>query len=260
MPSTPTALLRLELQTAGENDSTWGDVANNVFQLLENAIAKRQSLTVTGGDTTLTTTNYADDQARSLCLALSGVLTSNANIIVPALSKMYLVTNNCTGAYTVTVKTASGTGIVIPQGGVASAVYCDGTNVIGVAPSGEITGYAKLDTAQSFTKGQATTVVTLADGATINIDADASNKFRVVLGGNRTLANPTNARNGAIIEILVVQDGTGSRTLAYGSKYTWPGGSSPTLTTAANRGDLLTFSYDAVSDKWLGSAILNYPL
>jgi hypothetical protein len=259
MPSTPTPNLRLEIQASGENDSTWGDIANNVFQLLEDAITKRQPLTVTGGDVTLTATNFASDQARSLCLALTGVLSSNANVIIPAVSKFYLVTNGCTGSYTVTVKTASGTGIVVEQGSTA-IVYCDGTNVIGVAPSGAILGYARLDTAQSFTKGQATTVVTLTDATNIAVDADASNKFRVVLGGNRTLSNPTNARNGAIIEILVVQDGPGSRTLAYGSKFVWPSGTAPTLTTTANRADLLTFSYDAPSDKWLGSYILNYAI
>jgi len=259
MPSTPTPILRLEQQAAGENDSTWGDIVNTVLQLIEDAIAKRQLLTVTGGDTTLTATNYAADQSRSLCLALSGVLSSNANVIVPALSKMYLVSNACTGSYTVTIKTASGTGVVVAQG-VTQIVYCDGTNVTGVSPSGDIIGYAKLAVAQSFTAGQATTVFTLTDAAEIAVNADASNRFRVVLAGNRTLANPTNLRNGQIIEILVVQDSAGNRSLAYGSKYVFPGGSPPTLTTAANRGDILTFSYDAVSDKLLGSAVLNYAL
>jgi hypothetical protein len=259
MPSTPTPILRLEKQAAGENDSVWGDIVNTVLQLIEDAIAKRQLLTINGGDTTLTATNYAADQSRSLCLALSGALVSNANVIVPALSKMYLVSNACTGAFTVTVKTAAGTGVEVGQG-VTQIVYCDGTNVVGVSPSGEISGYAKLAVAQSFTKGQATTVVALTDGANIAVDADASNRFRVVLGGNRTLSNPTNARNGAIIEILVVQDASGSRTLSYGSKFVFPGGTAPTLTTAANRADILTFSYDAVSDKWLGSVVLNYAL
>lgn len=259
MPSTPTSNLRLEIQATGENDSTWGDKANVVFQLLEDAISKRVPLTLTSSDITLTALNYVSDQARSLCLACSGVLSANVNVIVPAVPKMYLVSNDTTGSYTLTVKTSAGTGIVVEQGALV-VVFCDGTNVVGVAPSGLISGYARLDTAQSFTKAQATTVVTLTDAANIAIDGDASNKFRLVLSGNRTLMNPTNPRNGAMLEILVVQDGVGSRTLAYDTKYVFPGGSPPTLTTTAGRADILVFSYDAVSDKWLGSTLLNYPL
>lgn len=60
---------------------------------------------------------------------LTGVLTGNRDIIVPATLQQYWVTNNTTGAYTLTVKTASGTGPSVPQNG-AAILYCDGTNVV----------------------------------------------------------------------------------------------------------------------------------
>lgn len=63
MASTPTSILRLEIQAAGDNDSTWGDRANTVFQLLEDAIAKRTSIVLAGSDVTLTALNYASDQS-----------------------------------------------------------------------------------------------------------------------------------------------------------------------------------------------------
>ncbi len=64
-------------------------------------------------------------------LILTGTLTGNVQIEVPPDFQMWLVINATTGAHTVTVKTPSGTGVVVPQGGAAapSAVYCDGTNV-----------------------------------------------------------------------------------------------------------------------------------
>lgn len=60
---------------------------------------------------------------------LIGVLTGNRSVIVPATVQQYWINNTTTGSFTLTVKTASGTGVVVPQGG-AAILYCDGTNVI----------------------------------------------------------------------------------------------------------------------------------
>ena len=113
-------------------------------------------------------------------------------------------------------------------------------------PAGTQTG-AALGLAQSYTAAQRVTSVALTDGATINTDAALSNKFRVTLGGNRTLANPTNLADGQPAQWRVIQDATGSRTLAYGSAFKWPGGTAPTLTTAANAVDLICCEYDSTS-------------
>lgn len=256
MASTFTTLLRLEKQGIGENDDTWGSKLNTLADLIEHAIAGRVVITLSSSNVTLTTNNGASDQARYMALAFDGTLSANVNIIVPDKSKVYVVTNNCTGAFTVTVKTNAGTGIVIPQGGAPALLFCDATNVLQIAPA--LVAY--LNVAQNFTKAQAVTPYTLTDAATIALPANESNRFRVVLAGNRTLGNPTGALVGQDFSVLVVQDGTGSRTLAYGSAYRWPGGSAPTLTTNAGRADLLTFSYDSVTGTYLGSSLLNYAL
>ena len=166
MPSTYSPLLRVELQAAGENNDTWGDIANTVFTLLENAIAKRQTLTVTTADVTLTTNNGADDQARSLCLAASGTLTDNRSIIVPALSKAYLVTNGCSGAFTLTVKTAAGSGIVVPQG-VTALLYCDGTNVVSVTVVGNFFDTLEIGHASDSTLSRVSAGVLAIEGSNI---------------------------------------------------------------------------------------------
>lgn len=89
--------------------------------------------------------------------------------------------------------------------------------------------------------------ITLLDGATITANAELGNTFRVTLGGNRTLANPTNLSNGQQLFFRIKQDGTGSRTLAYGSKFKFPGGA-PTLTTTAGALDIIQCQYDATDD------------
>lgn len=88
-------------------------------------------------------------------------------------------------------------------------------------------------------------VVTLTDAATIDINAALGNNFRVVLGGNRTLANPTGLIDGQVFNVRILQDGTGGRTLAYGSMYAFPGGAAPVLSTAADALDFMSCQYDA---------------
>ena len=103
------------------------------------------------------------------------------------------------------------------------------------------TDYAKPDTASSWTAAQRGSISTLTDGATITPDFALANNYTVTLGGNRTLANPTNLTAGQSGSIFVVQDGTGSRTLAYGSYWDFIGGTAPTLTTTANAVDRIDY-------------------
>jgi len=90
---------------------------------------------------------------------------------------------------------------------------------------------------------------TLTDGATINWAVNAEPVAKVTLGGNRTLAAPTGSATGQFVSLLIIQDGTGSRTLSFNAIYEFTGNSSPTLTTTANRGDLFVFRYNGT--KWL---------
>ncbi len=106
---------------------------------------------------------------------------------------------------------------------------------------GTDTAGADLDTANTFTKGQRGEITALSDGSTITPDFNDSNNFSVTLGGNRTLANPSNLTVGQSGSIFVTQDGTGSRTLAYGSYWDFAGGTAPTLTTTASAVDRIDY-------------------
>lgn len=95
--------------------------------------------------------------------------------------------------------------------------------------------------AHTFTAGIRGEITTLTDGATITPDMDDSNNFTVTLGGNRTLANPTNLVAGQSGSIFIVQDGTGSRTLSWGSYWDFANGVAPTLSTAASAVDRVDY-------------------
>ena len=118
---------------------------------------------------------------------------------------------------------------------------------IGVTVQGYDANTAKLNVAQAFSKAQRGTPVTLTDAATIAVDLSLSNNFEVTLAGNRTLGAPTNVVAGQSGVIRVIQDATGSRTLAYNSVYKFPGGTAPTLTTTASAVDLLAYHVESAT-------------
>ena len=98
----------------------------------------------------------------------------------------------------------------------------------------------------------APSVVTLTFGTSIAVNAALGNDFRVTLTASTgTLANPTNPVDGQKIIVSIKQDSTGSRTMAFGTAYSFSTSlPSPTLSTAPNAKDRLSFCYDANSSKW----------
>ena len=107
----------------GSNWNTFGYGQSSTFAFTQ------LSLSVTGGTTTLTTT-----QAANTIQIYSGTLTANQTIIVPSTVQLYSITNNTTGAFTFTVKTAvaGGASVTVAQG-TSLIVICDGTNVYNAA-------------------------------------------------------------------------------------------------------------------------------
>ena len=119
--------------------------------------------------------------------------------------------------------------ITIPGGSTSKATTSQirtGTADVYIDPQG-------IDNAQAY--------VPLTDSATISLDINTGRNFTVTLGGNRTLAAPTNATVGRSGTIEVVQDATGSRTLTFDTVYKFVGGTAPTLTTVANNRDFFAY-------------------
>ena len=97
-------------------------------------------------------------------------------------------------------------------------------------------------------KGQAwSDVVTLTQATTIAWDCNTGNSAVTTMTGNRTLGAPTNQKAGATYTLRVIQDGTGTRTLAYNAVFKWPGGTAPVLSTGAGDIDILTFVSDGTN-------------
>ena len=104
-----------------------------------------------------------------------------------------------------------------------------------------VTGLGETTSTDQLEGRYAVEVATLTDGANISVDLGANQNFTVTLAGNRTLDNPTNIVVGQTGSIFIVQDGTGSRTLSFGSYYDFARGTAPTLTTAASAVDRIDY-------------------
>jgi hypothetical protein len=115
-----------------------------------------------------------------------------------------------------------------------------GNTRVFTAPDSDLT-IAGIDIAQEFTRTQNFDATTLTDGATISWDAAQNQVTSVTLAGNRTLAAPTNLKDGAVYVLTIIQDGTGSRTLSFNAVFKFHQGSAPTLTTTASARDVLVF-------------------
>ena len=90
---------------------------------------------------------------------------------------------------------------------------------------------------------------TLTDASTVTWNSLTSPVAKVTLGGNRTIAAASGAVAGTFASLLIIQDGTGSRTVTWNAAYEFAANTAPTLTTTANLGDLFVFRYNGA--KWL---------
>lgn len=95
-----------------------------------------------------------------------------------------------------------------------------------------------------YDQAQYQVLKTLADGANIAWDVRYNTLAQVTLGGSRTLDNPTNAQAGGVYRLIVRQDGTGGHTLSFGADYAFASGSAPTVSSAADAVDVLSFVSD----------------
>ena len=146
--------------------------------------------------------------------------------------------------------TTGATGPTGPTGPTGAASSVAGpTGPSGTGPTGPTgpTGIYAPSVSVTFTAQQNFATYTLTDAANISWDLSIAQVAKVTLGGNRTLSNPSNMVDGGTYIIRITQDGTGSRTLAYGNAYKWSTGVVPVLSTAAGAIDVLTFVSDGTS-------------
>ena len=226
MASTYSSNLNLELITTGEKAGTWGTITNTNLQQLEQAASGYVSINVGSSDIALAISQGATSNGKNLYIKLTGTLAANRSVTVPdTFERVYIVedgTGRSSSNYTLTFKTVSGTGVVLPPGS-TSLIYSDGTNVNkGLIKKGYYTvpaNYTAVDGDQLFVNTSATGINA---AATITLPASPSvgDEVTIIDSGNFAASNNiTVDRNGSPINgdtsNLTVNTNSAAFTLVY---------------------------------------------
>ena len=119
----------------GEDSGTWGSITNTNWDLMEQAVAGVQTITMGNANYTLSNLNGVSDEARNMVLVVNGTNSAIYQVIIPTNQpKFYVVSNQTVGGYAITIGCASGSLITIPNG-TAVQVYTDGTNTFSAQTS-----------------------------------------------------------------------------------------------------------------------------
>lgn len=230
MPSTYSSNLKIELIATGEQDGTWGSTTNtNLGTALEQAITGSGTVTFASADVTLGfASSNASQDFRNIRLRLTGTTGGSRNLIVPNIQKLYLIDN--TTANTVTVKTASGSGIAVPSNA-KSIVFVNGVDVIeavnhfstltAISPtfSGTPTAptaVAGTNTTQLATTAFTTDAVNTAIGGLGSMSTQNANNVNITGGSvtgvtlSSSAATITGGSISGITDLAVADGGTGA--------------------------------------------------
>ena len=190
MASTYTSSLQIQQIGNGEQSGTWGTTTNTNMALVDQAVAGAVTITMSNANRTLTQTNGTSDEARNMVLEVVGTNSGVYQIIVPygtggagTGSKMYLVSNNTTGGYAITIGYASGSTVSIPNGYIAT-VFGDGTNFFSANTTsagsfnvnGTLTASGVADVG-NLSVGGTTTLTGTATAPTVTPSTDSSTKI-----------------------------------------------------------------------------------
>ena len=196
MASTYTDRLGLEKQGDGENPNSWGTILNtNVIDLIDDAIAGYEIVSVSSTGITLSDNNGSTDQSRNAALEFAGTLTANVTITIPSEEKTYFVRENTTGSFAVQMKTASGSALNLTQG-LNTFVACDGTSIYQIDIPTSVDSF----TANTLT---ATSITTSILDAT-DVNATDVNSTNV----SATTINTTTINTSTVSATVLNNDGT----------------------------------------------------
>ena len=115
-------------------------------------------------------------------------------------------------------------------------------------------GISYLDNNETHTAGKATAPIIIAasGGGTVTLDCAESNTFVVNLSSNISLTH-SNAQDGQTINVMLVQDGTGTRTVTWtAGAWAWPGGAAPEVSSGVNEYDMISARYYSTAAKMCG--------
>ena len=187
--------------------STSGLTATNVSAALDELASEINGYlakSVAGADdVTLSAT-----EIRNGFLKLTGALTGNIDVIVPDDEDGYAIWNATSGAYSLTVKTLAGSGVVVTQGAKAD-LWCDGTDVIGISATDDYVAAASLGlvvvSGNDTTPADLETKILVAGPLSLSTQNDGANETRTITAD---VASQGEAETGTASDVLMTPQRT----------------------------------------------------
>jgi hypothetical protein len=199
MASTYSDRLKLELQGTGENAGTWGDKTNNNLDVLDAFAAGYLSKNIGGSaDVTLTTANAsATAESSNKVIDLNGTLTGSITVFIPAKENNYIIYNNTSGSFSLTVAATGhgANGVAITQGAY-DVIYCDGSPNFNV--SRILSNFGAIST------GDLTVTGNVNASINTNITGNASITGNAAITGNVNVTSNVNITDSLNADDIVV--------------------------------------------------------
>jgi microcystin-dependent protein len=238
MASSYSNSLKIQLMGNGEDSGVWGSITNTNWNLMEQAVSGVQTIAMANANYTLTNLNGVSDEARNMVLVVQGTNSAIYQVIIPLNQpKMYVVSNQTTGGYAITVGSSTGAIITIPNG-VTAQVYTDGTN----------TYSAQTGSAGNFTVNGTLTSTGLTDTGNMTIGGTLGVTGATSLNGGGTSTTPTSGDNSTkIATTAFVQTAINNiQTTLSGTIQMWPTTSAPSGYLLCNGAAVSRTTYSAL--------------
>ena len=237
MASTYSPSLKIELIGNGDQSGVWGTTTNNnLGTLIEQAITGVQAITMSNTSYVMSNYNGVSDEARNAVLVVSGTNSSIQQIVAPLVNKLYIVTNNTSGGYAITIGGVTGTTVTIPNNTTAQ-VYCDGTNFYS----------SQTTSAGNFNINGTLTATGITDtGALSAASLTVSGATSLATGSISGIMTAPTATPGTNTTQLATTAFVAQNAVLTGSLLMWPTASAPTGYLLCDGASLSTTTYAAL--------------
>jgi hypothetical protein len=201
------------------------------------------------------TTMIGTNESKNCAAQFSGIYSGGCNQIINATAcNSFIGGGQCNCIFS----SGNNNAILGGQCNVLSSTYCNSAIIGGNLITAEKSNTVHVDNLIAYGQAASKTNAVGSTGGSVTLNWDNSNIQTLTLTSSITTLTKSNPIDGAVYTLFLTQGGTGGKTVSWGSDVDWPGGTPPTLSTAAGATDAVSLVYIAGVTGYYGNANLNF--